>query len=124
MMKPIILCFFAFLLLSVTTTEKIVGTWEVYKISGSKDVKKNMPRIQFVFEANGKCLFKDLSEKGRTKTGKYVCDDATKTLYIEERPGKDAEPMRIVKLTDEKLILAPEKGASHGLQRLYLKKVG
>ena len=122
-MRQLLFLFLAFVLISATAEEKIIGTWEVYKAKGKKDAEKNFPKFRLTFEANETLIIKDLSDRA-AKKAKYAYDESTKTLYIEDKPGRDAETMKIIKITNEKLILAPTKGKARGLDRLYLKKVG
>lgn len=122
--RHFIFLFLAFVLVSATTQEKIIGTWELYKISKKYKSEKKVPKFQLIFNVDGTMVMKDFSENGKSKKGKYVYDESTKIIYVEDRPGRDARPMRIIKISSKKMILGPPKDGHHGHERLYLKKVG
>lgn len=123
-MRQLLFLFLAFVLISATAEEKIVGTWEVYKKQGRGNTKKIEEKIQLTFDAQGNFVIKEFSNREKLKTGKFVYDEPTKTLYIEERARTNVKQLVVLKLTKNKLIIGPSKDSNKKGGRLYLKKIG
>jgi uncharacterized protein (TIGR03066 family) len=114
---------FSFFILSVTTPsfdEKIVGQWELVKITGKRMSKGDKgERLEFKSDGTVYALKNSGENKDEAKfIGKWEVDAETMSLIIVERNGNEEE-MEILKITDKKMILSERKG-----KEIHLKKVG
>jgi len=113
---------FSFFITSVTTPsfdEKIVGQWELVKITGKRMSKGDKgERLEFKSDGTVYALKNSGENKDEAKfLGKWEADDELMVLIIYERNGGEEE-MEILKITDKKMILSERKG-----KEIHLKKV-
>lgn len=113
---------FSFFIMSVTTPsfdEKIVGQWELLKITGKRMSKGDKgERLEFKSDGTVYALKNSGENKEEAKfLGKWEADEELMVLIIYERNGGEEE-MEILKITDKKMILSERKG-----KEIHLKKV-
>ncbi len=113
---------FSFFIMSVTTPsfdEKIVGQWELVKITGKRMSKGDKgERLEFKSDGTVYALKNSGENKDEAKfLGKWEADEELMVLIIYERNGGEEE-MEILKITDKKMILSERKG-----KEIHLKKV-
>lgn len=114
---------FSFFIMSVTTPsldEKIVGQWELVKITGKRMSKGDKgERLEFKSDGTVYALKGSGEKKDEAKLiGKWEADEESMVLTIYERNGR-GEDMEILKITDKKMVLSERKG-----KEIHLKKVG
>jgi hypothetical protein len=114
---------FSFFIMSVSTPsfdEKIVGQWELVKITGKRMSKGDKgERLEFKSDGTVYALKNSGENKDEAKfLGKWEADEELMVLIIYERNGGE-EDMEILKITDTKMVLSERKG-----KEIHLKKVG
>jgi uncharacterized protein (TIGR03066 family) len=118
-----VLLLLLFLTSIAPSQEKIVGFWEVYKVSANIGLKKQKMRRA----GNGFILqFRDdgvvttgrrIDKKKETKSGTYLFDADKMTLEISDVGPKEEEPMKVLKLTSKKLVFRDKRST------IYLRKI-
>jgi hypothetical protein len=100
--------------------EKIVGQWELVKITGKRMSKGDKgERLEFKSDGTVYALKNSGENKDEAKfLGKWEADEELMVLIIYERNGGE-EDMEILKITDTKMVLSERKG-----KEIHLKKVG
>ncbi len=106
-----------------TTAEKLIGTWEIVKVSGEK------PKgVKYVveFAKDGKMTLKVTPEEGEKMTlkGKYKVLEGDKIDYEMEQPdgSKKQEVLSIKRLTDDELVTEDPDGIKEEFKRVKEKK--
>jgi uncharacterized protein (TIGR03066 family) len=106
-----------------TTAEKLVGTWEIVKVSGEKP---KGAKFVVEFTKDGKMTLKVEPEEGEKMTlkGKYKMLEGDKIDYEMEQPdgGKKQEVLTIKKLADDELVTEDPDGIKEEFKRVKEKK--